>query len=294
MEKWKEYGRRLLYPPGWLIWILAAVSSILLTSVFFYTLTVTCAWVIVVFPKKYRQMRQRLMETKYGNRYLTDVFFKTHVSLYRSLAVNLLYVGFNLLSYYLYRSMWFVVLGVYYGILAVMRFLLLRYAQKYSLGSDRISELKRARLCAGILLTLNFFLSGAVLMILYQNKGFEYHGMLIYVMAAYTFYAVGRAIVDLVKYRKYKSPVMTISKNIALSAALVSVLALETAMFSQFGADMSLEDQRLMIALTGAGVSVAVIAMSAYMIFNCTKEMRQVRQSGQRQEDQGDFSYGRK
>ena len=43
---------------------------------------------------------------------MTDPAFKTQVKRYLSLAVNLLYVGINILSWYLYHSMWFVVLAV--------------------------------------------------------------------------------------------------------------------------------------------------------------------------------------
>lgn len=135
-------------------------------------------------------------------------------------------------------------------------------------------------MCSCILLLLNFVLTGAVLMILYQNKGFEYHGVLIYVMAGYTFYITTHAIIDLVKYRKYQSPVMTTSKVIALSAALVSMLSLETAMFSQFGGDMAPENRWLMIALTGAGVSIVVIVMSVYMIARTAKEIKEIKKYG--------------
>ena len=99
-------------------------------------------------------------------------------------------------------------------------------------------------------------------------------------MAGYTFYITIHAIVDLIKYRKYKSPVMTTSKIIALSAALVSMLALETAMFSQFGGEMATENKWLMIALTGAGVSIVVIAMSGYMIVQTAKEIKEIKNHG--------------
>lgn len=204
------------------------------------------------------------------NRYMTDAVFRNSVSLYASLAINLLYVALNVLSYFLYCSMWFTVLAVYYGTLALMRFLLL----KYEIGVNLLGELKRAVLCSSVLLTVNFALSGAVLMMMYQDKGFEYHGVLIYAVAAYTFYMTVRAIINMVKYRKYNSPVMMTSKVISLCAALVSMLALETAMFSQFGQNMAKEDQTLMIALTGAGVSIAVVTMSLYMIIHSYKEIK--------------------
>ena len=292
---WKKIGKKLLFPPIWSMIVLTVFSAIALAWVFmngqeespisyviyvlaFYTLTVLCVFFSMVLPGRYRQIRQKIYDNPIGHKYMTDIVFRTHVSLYSSLGINILYVGVNILSFFLYRSMWFVVLAIYYSILAIMRFLLVRYVRKAGIGKDRLGELKRSRLCAMILLTVNFALSGAVLMILYQNKGFEYHGVLIYVMAAYTFYITTHAIIDLIKYRKYNSPIMTTTKVIALSAALVSMLSLETAMFSQFGADMAPENKWLMIALTGAGVSITVVTMSVYIIVKSIKEIRKLKE----------------
>lgn len=285
--KWKK----LLYPPWWVLVVLTAASAAVLAWVFvkgleetplaygtyvlaFYTLTVVCIFFAEVLPRRYTQIKEKVYAHPVGNRYMTDAAFRTHISLYSALTVNLLYVGVNILSFVLYRSKWFVVLAGYYTILSIMRVLLARYARKQRIGSNRRGELQVTILCSAILLTVNFVLSGAVLMILYQDRGFEYHGILIYVMAAYTFYVTTHAIVDLVKYRRLGSPVMTMTKVVALSAALVSMLSLETAMFSQFGQDMTPEDQRLMIALTGAGVSISVVTMSVCMIVKSVREIK--------------------
>ena len=293
----KEFWKKLLFPPVWLTFILLVVSAAALPIVFvkglsetpiaygiyalsFYTVCVVSVFCAIVLPKQYKFIRGKIYDNPLGRRYMTDAAFKTHVKLYASLAVNLLYVGVNILSWFLYNSMWFVVLAVYYVILAVMRFLLVRYVRVNQIGENRLGELGRARVCSYILLLLNFVLTGAVMMILYQNKGFEYHGVLIYVMASYTFYITTHAIVDLLRYRRYHSPVMTASKVISLSAALVSMLALETAMFSQFGGHMATESKWLMIALTGAGVSIVVIAMSVYMIVKTTGEIKEIKKNG--------------
>lgn len=286
--------KKMLFPPIWMMVLLVIISAISLPVIFikglseapiayvvyviaFYTLSVVCIFFAMVLPKRYKAIKQKIYDTPIGNRYMTDASFRTHISLYISLGINLLYVGINVGSYILYRSMWFVVLAVYYITLALMRFILLRYVRGEGIGISRLKELKRARLCAYIMLTLNFVLSSAVLMILYANKGYDYPGFLIYVIAMYTFYMTTHAIVDMVKFRKYNSPVMMITKIIALSAALVSMLSLETAMFAQFGAEMAPEDQRLMIILTGAGVSIAVITMSIYVIIKNTKEIKKLR-----------------
>ena len=243
----------------------------------FYTLSVVTVFCVMVLPKQYRQIKEKILENPLANRYVTDGVFRTKVSLNLSLGINLLYVAVNVLSWYLYQSWWFVCLAVYYVILSVMRFLLVRYARRKDIGTDRQGELNRAMVCSCIMLLLNFFLSGAVLMVVYQNRGYEYHGILIYVMALYTFYTATHAIVSLIKYRKMESPVMTTAKMISMAAALVSMLNLETAMFAQFGKNMAKSDQRLMIMLTGAGISIAVITMAVYMILRCRKQLKEMR-----------------
>lgn len=292
---WKKIITKLIFPPLWLIIILTALSTAALLFVFlkdfenspiayisyvlaFYTLTVLCVFFSMVLPKRFKEIKQKIYANPLGNRYLTDTSFRTHISLYLSLGINLLYAGVNILSFALYKSMWFIILAGYYITLAVMRFLLVRYVRKKGIGKDRLGELKSAVTCSSILLTLNFALSGAVLMILYQNRGFNYHGILIYVMAAYTFYITAHTITDLIQYRKLGSPVMTVSKVIALSAALVSMLSLETAMFSQFGQDMSAQNKWLMIVLTGAGVSITVVTMSVYIIIKSVKEIKKFKE----------------
>ena len=291
---WKKLGKKLLFPPVWLMVILTVISAVLLTMVFvkgwelaviayfiyvlaFYTLSVVTIFCVMVLPKQFQNIKQKIYANPLGNRYMTDRAFRTKISLYLSLGISLLYVGINLWSWHFIRSWWFVVLAVYYVIMAVMRFLLVRYVRRNEIGTSVVGEWKRSRICACILLLVNLSLSGAVLMILFKNKGYDYPGIMIYVMALYTFYSTIHAIVDIIKYRKLGSPVMSTAKIVSLSAALVSMLNLETAMFAQFGADMSAENQRIFIILTGAGVSVTVVTLSVILIVRATKEIRRAK-----------------
>lgn len=289
---WKKLIK-LLYPPVWVTALLVVSCAAALIYTFlggyeehplayvtyilsFYTLSCIVMGCITILPKHYKSTKKKVYDNPLGNRFMTDMKFRTHMTLYGSLAVNLLYVAINIASGFINHTSWFFVLAFYYTILAVMRFLLVRFVNKTGIGNNRLRELRRSRLCGYILLTINLALSGAVLMILYQNKGYEYNGILIYVMAAYTFWITAIAIKNLIKYRKLGSPVMSMAKIISMAAALVSMLSLETAMFSQFGSDMPLENQRLMIMLTGAGVSIAVITMSVYSIVKNSKEIKQI------------------
>lgn len=99
--------------------------------------------------------------------------------------VNLIYVAVNAISGIIYSTYWFGIFAVYYAIMAIMRFLLIRYVNQNQIGKSRLGELKCSRLCAYILMTVNLALSGAVLMMVYFNRGFQYQGFLIYAMAVY-------------------------------------------------------------------------------------------------------------
>ena len=293
-EKLKKICKKLIFLPLPIIILLALVAAPALALVFvygidthpiayfvyvfsFYTLSVATVYCVLVLPKQYKRAKGAIYGTKYGNMFFTDLDFRTHITLYSSLILNVLYAVFNVLSGIVYNTAWFHVLAGYYIILALMRFLLSRFVSGNDIGENTVGEWRRSRVCAFILTLINLSLSGAILMIMYQKRGFVYHGMLIYVMAAYTFYITTVAIINIVRYRKYNSPVLTMSKIINLTAALVSMLQLETAMLSTFGADMTEETKRLFIALTGAGISVIVIAMSVYMIVRSTIEIKKAK-----------------
>lgn len=81
-------------------------------------------------------------------------------------------------------------------------------------------------------------------------------------------------VMNVVKYRKYRSPVMSAAKVVSLAAALVSMLSLETAMLTQFGSTDSEMSRRIMTACTGAGVCTIILAMAVYMIYHATRELK--------------------
>ncbi len=293
MRDWKTICKKILFPPLWLILIFALLSAGALVSVFIkgwstspfasviyalasYSLTVLCLAGWKTLRRCYLKAKEKVSKNPYANRYLTDAAFKTRVSLNRSLAINLLYAAVNAVSARIYRTSWFIIFSVYYAIMAIMRFLLVRFVGRNKIGQNRLGELKRSRLCAFVLMTVNLALTGAVLMMVQFDRGFEYQGILIYGMAAYTFYITTTAVIDLVRYRKYHSPVLSAAKVIKLAAALVSMLSLETAMLSQFGGDSSPEMRNALIMATGGGISVIIAAIAVSMIVRSTLEIKKM------------------
>ena len=210
------------------------------------------------------------------SRYLREDIFRAEAALYQGFFINLLYAGIKMLSGILYQSVWFVTLAVYYILLAAMRASILHYVRNGQKNS--ISEWRRYRLCGIILLFMNVALTGIVVLVVHQNSGFEYPGILIYIMAMYAFYATITAVRNVVKFRKYGRPVMSAAKAINLTAALVSMLSLETAMLTQFGAADDPKFRQIMTAATGAVISMIVVGMAVFMIVRSTKQLRHVNQ----------------
>ncbi len=90
-----------------------------------------------------------------------------------------------------------------------MRFSLVRCTRRA--GADLPGEYRRYRFCGVLLVLMNAALAGVVVLVLHRGGGFRYSGFMIYAMAAYAFYATIAGVVNLVRYRRYNSPVLTAS-----------------------------------------------------------------------------------
>ena len=257
--------------------VIAYISYFL--SAYALMITITGVTGIVRFVRQgidKHPLVRKALDVPLVGRYLREDMFRAETGLYQGFFINFLYAGIKLFSGIFYRSVWFVTLAVYYILLAAMRASLLHYVRKT--GKNKVSEWKRYRLCGIILLFMNIALTGIVILVIHQNSGFEYPGMLIYVMAMYAFYAVVTTVWNVVKFRKYGSPVMSAAKVINLTAALVSMLSLETAMLTRFGAADNPMFRQIMTASAGAGISIIVLGMAVFMIVRSAKQLKHIKQ----------------
>ena len=243
-----------------------------------YGLTVTLTWVFRSLKDLIRNAPwfRRFLDLPLVHRYLTDVHFRTRVSLLFGLSVNLLYVVIKLVSGFVYHASWFVVLALYYAFLAALRFSVLSSARRDPHGENLIAEYRRSRVCGVILLGMNIVLSGMVAFIIVRQASYEYPGLLIFFMAAYTFYMFILAIVNLVRFRQYGSPLLSAAKAISMTAALVAMLSLETAMLDQFGGNDPTRFRETMIGVTGAVICAVVLVMSVVMIVRSTRALKKI------------------
>lgn len=168
----------------------------------------------------------------------------------------------------LYGSVWLGAIAVYYVMLCVLRFHLILNSRKAAKLNNRkvklIHEFRSYRKTGFLMFLLNGAMSGMVIQMIWKNEGYEYPGYVIYISAMYTFCSFISAIMNLVKFRKAGSPILSASKAISFAGALMSVFALQTAMISRFGGGD--EQFRMeMNIITGAFVLGITLFVAVYL-----------------------------
>jgi divalent metal cation (Fe/Co/Zn/Cd) transporter len=224
-----------------------------------YALTV----LVIGIPGIVARTKAFIYGNKYGNRYMTDIPFRVIISLYFSLAINVLYAAVRLIAGIYYGSFWFGAEAIFYIVLSLVRFTLLGYARTDD-DNQRLQH-KKYRFCGYLLFALNVALTGVVYQMINHGMGYHYPGLLIYAAAAFAFCCLTLSIIHMVKYRKLNNPILSASKIINLAKALVALFALQTAMFASFGGDMDYE--RIMNSFVGGGVCLAIFGMAVFL--NC-------------------------
>lgn len=288
---WKRIAKAFLFPHIAIMIVLVPIATVLLvySMVIFgtesviaiisyvlaaYTLTVWCFKIpyLVRFFKTFKN------ENKYARIWQDDTRLRVNVSLYGTLIYNTAYALLQLGMGFWHHTFWFYSLAGYYICLAVMRFFLAQYTIKNKPGEKMREELIRYRLCGWIFLAMNLTLSLMVFFMVYWNRTFRHHEITTIALAAYTFTAFTMAIINMVKYRKYNSPVYSASKAISLASACVSMLTLEATMLTTFGdGTMDAITRKILLGCTGGVISVFVVVMAIYMIQQSSKKLKELK-----------------
>ncbi len=287
----KKIGKALLFPHIAIMIILVPIATVFLvySMVFLgtesvaaiisyvlaaYTLTVWCFKIpyLIQFFKTFKN------ENKYARIWQDNTRLRVNVSLYGTLIYNTAYALLQLGMGFWHHTFWFYSLAGYYICLAVMRFFLARYTIKHKPGEKMREELIRYRLCGWIFLAMNIALSLMVFFMVYWNRTFRHHEITTIALAAYTFTAFTVAIINMVKYRKYNSPVYSASKAISFASACVSMLTLEATMLTTFGdGTMDAITRKILLGCTGGVISVFVVVMAIYMIRQSSKKLKELK-----------------
>lgn len=235
-------------------------------------------YVVVYFaPKMKNGMVSILKKHKFTNELLESYGYRSVVFASFSFVINVLFALFQAVIAIVAGSIWYGALAGYYMIISLIRGSLVSVNRKRNVANGAFTvtkELKSYRNCGISIVVLNFALVAAIVQMVIASQGFKYAGLMIYVMATYAFYKLGLSIYNLFKAKRHNDYIIQAIKNIGFADALVSILALQTALLDAF---MVSGSTRLANSLVGGAVSVAIVGMGIYMIVNAHKKIKKLK-----------------
>lgn len=238
--------------------------SYLLYLVMTYSLIIICIKLYTIIKNKVQML---IDNNEYLKKYTSDHELRYRISLIFSLSINIIYALFKLVTGIIFKSIWFISFALYYLLLVIIRANIL----KQELRENTLkTEYMKYRNIAIILLFTNVILTMIILIIVNQKIMNIYPTWVAISIAVYTFYLLFISIYNLVKYRKYNSPLMSSSKVINVVTSLVSLISLEIVLIPTFGIE-KVTFFEIMIMSTGGGVAFIIIIISLYMIITSTE-----------------------
>lgn len=262
----------LIYPVKIAVYVLAAISFFLSCAMWFNMIKMLIMVVVIPF-----------METNaLANRFTKDFSFATIIMTLPGTIINIVFAIANAIIGIYFHSAWAGSLAAYYIFISIIRLTVVFYSKhlvfqgKYE-AIGRYKEYKLQRICGIILIILSIALVGAVIVLVAGNGGKHYSQIITIGIAAYTFYKLAMSIKNMVKSKETNDPLIITLRSIGHSDALVSLLYLQTALFSAFGGEGSFVTR--MNGATGSCVIIATIVLGISMILGANKSLRSLERS---------------
>lgn len=173
-----------------------------------------------------------------------------------SLIFNIAFATYHLVMGLTTSSWWLLTLGLYYLVLSIVRFVVLRSKSK---------ERFIAKFTGWMLIILSIPLAGTVILSVVRDRGHEYHMIVMIAMAAYAFTKITLATIKLMKARHSTSATLITLRNISFSDAFVSIFALQRSMLVSFEG-MTEAEIVIMNATLGSAVCVIVFLLGMNLV----------------------------
>ncbi len=288
MKNLKKIFNIIMYPHIALLVLLAVLSavSLVLSFGFFpddqiinycsyvlsaYTLTAICFRI----PRIVKKARSIKDSNKYLSIYSKDPRTRINISLIGLSVYNAAYALFQLGLGISGSSLWYYSLAAYYFLLSLMRIAMFTHTAKHRPSEMMFREQLIYRMCGIGLLLMTAALTVIINYVIDSSRSNVQNEIITITMAAFTFTSLTIAIVNVIRYRKYNSPVWSASKILSFVSAIVSMLTLEDAMLAAFGEGEGDSFRQTITSVTGWGIAAVTIAIAVFMIIDSTKKIRE-------------------
>lgn len=252
----------IINPEHFVNYILYVLSAIAL-AYFVWT-------IIYIAPKIKNKIILFLRAHKWTNEMLENYGYRTIIFSVFSFILNIAYVAFLGVLAIMSKSVWYGAIAIYYFVLSMLKGIIFNSKKKHK--NDEKHEKLSYKTCGILFVFLTLALSGIIVLIYTSNMYFEYAGLMIYAVAAYTFYKLTLAIFNIIKAKKQDDLYVQGIRNINLASALVSIIVLQVALFQAFAPE---HNTSFANGLTGGAVSLIILTLGILMIVRSNKELKQ-------------------
>lgn len=159
--------------------------------------------------------------------------------------------------------------GVYYGMLAVMRYMAVSYEKKLDKGIQVVSEVYVMRFTGMMFIVMSVVLMLIELYSMIHNTARQYARLVIASIAVYTVIKLARAIINLIKVQKHRSPLLSAIRNISLADAGVSAVTLIRSL-TVYAMWLSESDKLIIITCSGVIVYLTTLVLGVAMLLRHT------------------------
>jgi len=272
---------------------LLEVLSYLLYGVAALLLGYSVYTIVVIAPKIKNKIIIALKKREITRKFLEQYGYRTAIISFVALMVNVIYVAFNGVLAVAMRSVWYGALAGYHLLLIGTRAMVLLYHRKrrntlkkserqgdcLSLEELKKEELKREeikkyRTCGILLITMPICLSFAILQMVVSGTAFVYWDWTVFAFAAYAFYKITIAIINVVKARAENDFSVQALINVNLADGMVSILALQTSLLFAFGEG---GNYGTINAITGGVVCALTILIGILMIARANVNLKKLK-----------------
>jgi hypothetical protein len=239
-------------------------------------LAISCYYLVVNWKKHW--MKERVESLAIRNTLIRRIVSEQRLRLILftvpGTISNVLFALFNGFIGIRSHSEWFGSLAAYYILLSAMRVEAVNQERRIQLIADKCKkremEIRVYRKNSIFFIFMAVVLVGMVVLLILSMGGKQYPGLTIYAAAAYTFYRITMSSINVIKMKKRNSPLLMIIRKIGWADALVSVLTLQTAMFTAFSVDKDAL-VKMMNGATGIVVSLIVLGMGVQGLYGVKK-----------------------
>lgn len=259
---------------GFVIWTFNVSVGLHIFTYIFMVFTVIN--ILVPLPDHVYRAKEIIYKNSFATKYVYDYEYRSNVVMQIGFIGNTVYALFTLFLGLISKSAWFTSIGVFYAIFGFLKFALL-LKQNHILKCENMRERKAISLRVWRFFGLSLFIitiptTIMVIQMIYHNKNYYYGSIVTFGYFIYTAIYFIAAVVKVLQARMRKNPIFTAYSNMSFCGALMAVLALQTAMMTDFGVEDHM--RRIVNSITGGVVLVTFYFVSIVVIISTTRTLK--------------------